>query len=864
MRAILFLALRELKNHWRFTLFFTTNLAAGLVGLTAVLGLQHSLAESLGARSRTMLAADLGISARRDLTAAERLQVNLTVQAATGPAPAEAASFTKVIDLFSMVQSPESKRSRLAQLRGVEASYPFYGDLELVRRGHLGAGAAAALPAGATWVDQGLARELGLAIGGTVSAGGIPLVIDDLIVKDSTNGFVSFTLGPRLYLHASQLENSSLLDHGATATRGLLVRLPEAQRDSALDALEARLNLALPDPGVRVRTHRRASEEASRLFSYLNDTLGLVSLSALLLASLGATFQFRRFFLSRAPSVAVLLALGASRRRALALLAIQLLVTGLLAALLAAAAGALLLPALAPWFTGIVPEGSIRWSLNLPAAATGLGIGITASLLLCLPQLSALGRLSAAALFREDFRESLRVQRTALLNYLPAAAAFVALAVHLSKSWRAGLGFVFGLAATAGLLASAGALVLWGLRLLESRQSLAFRLALRHLVRARATTWLTCLTVGLAAMLTSLIPQLRSNLATELRGASAPGRPSLFLFDIQEEQLVPLRETLVRLGAPLQTSLPFIRARLLAVNGQGFEKDATTPAGFRTREAELESGQRNRGFNLSYRDPPGPADNLIAGRDFSGRWDAASGKLPELSIEQAFAKRLGWKLGDRLRFEVLGVPVEGEVVNLRRVKWSSFQPNFFVEVQPGVLDDTPKTWLASVPPVSREKKQQLQDALVTDFGNVSMVDIGEVLALVGKLSEQTATALFLMAGLTVFAGLLTFLAIARFEAFSRRWDMNLMKVLGSGPGLVSRIFLWEALLVSLVAGGVGTLASLGVSLGLSRLVFDSEWNPDLQIAWATAALAIAVSLGATTVSSWSVWRGRPLDLLAGR
>ena len=864
MIAILFIALRELKNHWRFTLFFTTNLAAGLIGLTAVEGLRFSLAESLGARSRTMLAADIAVSARRTLAPGERETIERTVSGALGPAPEGQLAFTPVVDLFSMVQSPESGRSRLAQLRGIESGYPFYGDLDLKRRGHLGPGAAASLPDGAAWVDQGLARELGLTIGGMVSAGGIALRVDDLLVTDSTNGFTNFALGPRVYVHAGALEGSTLLDRGATATRGLLIRLPDAERETRLDALEKALNAALPDPGIRVRTHRRASEESSRLFSFLNDYLGLVSLSALLLASLGAAFQFRRFFLSRAQSVAVLLALGATRQRALGLFVIQLLVTGMLAAFLAALGGVLLLPALAPWFSGIVPEGSIRWTLNLPAAVSGLGIGIGASLLLCLPQLSALRRLPAAALFREDFRESLPAQRSALLNYLPAAITFVGLAVHLSKSWRAGLSFVGGLAATAALLASAGALVLWGLRSVEARASLALRLALRHLVRARATTWLTCLTVGLAAMLMSLIPQLRSNLDSEIRGAGSRNRPSLFLFDIQEEQLGPLRALLAEAGAPVQSASPLIRARLIAVNGQGFEKEADSGSGFRTREAEQERGMRNRSFNLSFQEHLRPAERLVEGRDYSGAWDPKSGKLPEVSIEQAFGKRMGWKPGDRLRFEVLGVPVDAEVVNLRKVKWASFQPNFFVEFQPGVLEDTPKTWLAAVPPLGREQKARLQDLLVTKFGNVSMVDIGEVLDLVARLAAQTAAALTLMAGLTLLAGLLTFLAIARFEAFSRRWDMNLMKVLGSGPGLVSRIFLWEAALVSGVAGAVGAAASLGVSFALSRLVFDSAFSPDLQIAAATAAIAIAASLGATTVSSWTVWRGHALELLAGR
>src|SRR5690606_185301 len=91
-----------------------------------------------------------------------------------------------------------------------------------------------------------------------------------------------------------------------------------------------------------------------------------------------------------------------------------------------------------------------------------------------------------------------------------------------------------------------------------------------------------------------------------------------------------------------------------------------------SREGEREQWARNRGQNLSVRAQASASERIIRGRDFSGTYDKNSGKLPEISLEMRYAERLGVRLGDRLKFDVLGEEVEGEIVNIRRVKWTSF------------------------------------------------------------------------------------------------------------------------------------------------------------------------------------------------
>ena len=80
-------------------------------------------------------------------------------------------------------------------------------------------------------------------------------------------------------------------------------------------------------------------------------------------------------------------------------------------------------------------------------------------------------------------------------------------------------------------------------------------------------------------------------------------------------------------------------------------------------------------------------------------------------------------MGDQITIEVSGVQVTAEVVNIRRVRWTSFQPNFFVQMQPGVLEQAPKTFIGTIENLSIEEKQAIQDLLVQQFPTISILDV---------------------------------------------------------------------------------------------------------------------------------------------
>jgi len=232
---------------------------------------------------------------------------------------------------------------------------------------------------------------------------------------------------------------------------------------------------------------------------------------------------------------------------------------------------------------------------------------------------------------------------------------------------------------------------------------------------------------------------------------------------------------------------------------------------------------------------------LVAGRPFVGAYEFGSGKPAEMSMEVDFAKRLGVGLDDVLAFDVQGVSVEGRIVNLRAVDWNSMQPNFFVSFQPGVLEAAPAVFLASVPALPVKIRNSLQASITEAFPNVSMIDVSRGVDRLLSLLNQLQWAITATALLSLIVGIILVFAIARDEAQSRRWDFNMLKVLGADHGTVRRSIDAEFAVLGVGAAATGCATAALASVVLAVRVLDVAWSP----AWLAL---ISIFLGIPTVS----------------
>src|SRR5690606_5358774 len=240
------------------------------------------------------------------------------------------------------------------------------------------------------------------------------------------------------------------------------------------------------------------------------------------------------------------------------------------------------------------------------------------------------------------------------------------------------------------------------------------------------------------------------------------------------------------------------------VNGQPFQKRKLDEKEF-TREEENENRFRNRGFNLTYRQELTESETLISGRAFS---PASQGSIPEVSLEQRFAKRLDLGIGDKLTFDIQGIPIEALVVSLRKVRWTSFQPNFFIQFAEGILQDAPKTHLLTLPAMSMEKKMDLQNQVIDAFPNVSIIDVTKLVERLSELLNQMSVTLQILALVTLIVGAFILFTVATFMAEERKADVAIMKAIGVKFRRIQSLFIFEFSIPVFLASLFGILISI--------------------------------------------------------
>ena len=849
------LAFRKLLNNRRFSIFFIFNLALGLAGFIALDSFKVSLDNHLGQNSKAILGADVA------LTSYVPFEEN-TLNVLEEKLPQNTLS-TRKITLFTMVAAKNI--SRLVQITGVEDEYPFYGKMILKKNGIVESeNIEQSLKfSDEVWVYPELLFMLGLSVGESIKIGEKIFRIADTVIDDPSSSFSSFGLAPRIYLGYSQMLETGLLSKKSRVSYQRLYRLPKG---SDLPGLNVELKNKINDfegseSKIRILTHNRAGNNLGRLLGYINDYLGLVAMIAVFLAGIGAAYLFRNYLVHSFREISILMSLGATRQQTYRMVLWQLGLLGTGSALIAIIISLVILPLLPILLKQFLPNG-FETQLSPISLMFALVLGGVGSLVFCLPVLSRIRTVEPLHLFHENIEQKIvnsSFLKKHVLSYIPLLILSWSLSVWQSHSLIVGSVFVGMLLVSILFLGCIAWLVLaMAGNLSQISGSTMKRLAFRNLQRNRTGAISCFLALALGTLLINLIPQIYQGLQEEVSRPDDFRIPSLFLFDIQQEQMETLQKTLISEKVNLNYLSPMVRARLEKVNGKNFVYSDKVAL---TREQERQQSFRRRNLNLSYRTELSDSEHIVEGRMLATNYDWDSGKPAEVSLEVRYAERMGLKLGDFLTFNVQEVLVEAIVTNLRRVQWNSFQPNFFIIFQPGVLEDAPSTFLGSIGGLDASGKLKIQNRIVSDYPNVSVIDVSRMVERALKISDQMVLALRLMAYLSILAGLVVVFSIARHEVDGRLWELNMLKVLGAKFSDIQKMIQIEFAVLGIFAGLFGVVLSLIMSYGISWWFFENLWKWTWPTSLASIIGVTSLSVGVASLATSRTLRSSPLTLL---
>ena len=769
------LALRALAREWRSGELGVLLLAltVAVAALTGVNFLVSRISAAVALQASAVLAADLRLGSPQALDEkyfdeAERRGVRAA----------------RVTSLLSVVFNGDA--SQLTNIAAVTAGYPLRGRVLVAAEPFAKGTPATSIPApGEVWPDSKLLAAVGGRIGTRLAIGAAEFRVSRVLISRPDQDATFAQIAPNLLMNAADLAATQLIQPGSRVSyRALFAadpwRIAEFKGWLALHKRRAERLRDINEASPQVRT---AVERAGRF-------LGLASLVSVLLCAIAVAMSARRYVGRHLDAVALLKTLGATRSFTLAVSVLQLLAL----ALIAATAGAMLGFVAQEWLLR-----TIRGLLNVtelpPVSASPLAIGfVTAVALLAgfaLPPLLQLSRVPALRVLRRDVGPP---PLLIVLAFGPALAVVLLLVYWVVPERQMFLYFTGGLAAFVLVLTLAGGLLVALAGRLRGRVGVAWRFGVANLSRRRAESVVQLVAFGTGIMVLLLLSILRTDLNSDWQRTLPQNLPNYFFVNIPPQVRTEFMSFLQAQGARTTRLLPMIRGRLVAINGQPVEEShgASGAENFATREQ-----------NLTWAPELGPDNRIVAGR----WWSAADAGQPLVSLATEFQEALGVRLGDRLTFDIAGETREVKVASIRKVKWDTFEPNFFIVFAPGVLEGTAGTYLTSAyfaPGAARSLAQ-----LAHRFPSVSIFDIDELLAQVRSVLDKAALAVQSVFVFTLFAGLTVLLAAVQSSRDERRYESAMLRTLGASRGTVVQGVLAEFATLGTLSG---LLAALGASL----------------------------------------------------
>ena len=238
----------------------------------------------------------------------------------------------------------DDEDSILVNVKAVGEKFPFYGEIELESGAFINAELKNELyKSEEIIVAEDVLVQLGKAIGDEIRLGQKSFVIKDVIKKDLGLSWSGASLAPSVYIGFPFLKETGLLDTGATYFKNYLIRLPE---NSDEESYVISIKKLIEDPGINIKSYRDSGQISSRIFSYVTDYLGIVSLCALFLSCAGIYYLIKAFFEKKYKDKAIYLSVGMNRSRIISQYILQILILALLGSVLNMGLGLVSIPVL--------------------------------------------------------------------------------------------------------------------------------------------------------------------------------------------------------------------------------------------------------------------------------------------------------------------------------------------------------------------------------------------------------------------------------------------------------------------------------------------------------------------------------------
>lgn len=769
---------QSLKSSGIYLLFIALLLA--ISATTALKFSNQQIQNAVSLQAAELLGADLVISDQAPLAAPWQQQAQQL-----------ALQQSQVTTFSSMAHT--NAEFVMVNVKAIDANFPLRGSLTTQPQQKL--------QRGQIWLSPRAQDLLKVNLGDWVNIADAKLKFTAVITQDSNQelGFNGFS--PAVMIHQQDIAATNAIQVGSRIDYRLLLAGDPQNIQKFQQYAKAEIERAQQDQSssLRLRDANTSNSRLMRPIENLDTFLQLANILTILLCGLAIALTSQRYVQQQQDHIALMRCIGASKQQILKVYIGVLLIIFAAAVVVGAALGVLMGMGLLQLMLSLMPHLSIEFSA-LGLLIGPLPIAMLTSLVVLIgfvmPSIWQLLNTPPIRVLRAEEKKVSQMQSTLLWGSLSLILFSVLLTQNLSLS-------LLVIGALLALCTFLYAIIYGVLKLLQKRKT-----ALSAYIRQipQMSLQITALALGLSLM--SVLMVLKTDLTQRWQQQLPENTPNQFVYGLPPHELQDFQSVLQQNQWSGTALYPNIRGRLIAKNGQPFTETDRSKSNTLRRELNLTQA-------ATY-----PADNqIVAGK-------AEFTQIGQVSVEVKTAQELGIQLGDRLTFSLPEGDLTAEVINLRRVEWESFSPNFFFIFTPNTMDANAGSYLGSFY-VPREDQHKLIE-VIQRFSNTVFIDVGLMLNEVKRLLDVLLNIIGVLALLVAIAGVLVLLACLNLMLDARQQEVALLRAFGSSKARLKRMLSIEIGLMGLLAGISACILAEILSVIVSYKM-GMPWHWHLQI-----------------------------------
>ena len=733
----------------------------------------------------------------------------------------ENGTTTQIIELRTMLSynSQSQIKRRIVELKAVDNNYPLIGKVVISPNQELKLSLNTKKNTKNILIDKSLKDQLGINVGDLINLGKSKFKINGIIEKEPDRMFSFATFGPRVLLSRESLVETGLLKAGSLIKYKIKF-IPNNNKKINL----VYLHDLVQGTNVTIRSIKNTTNNFNNFVERTSIFISLVGLITLLISGVGISNGVKGYIIKKTKNIAIMKSLGAKNSKVLNIYINQILVIFLISIIPAIIVGI----SIPYFFSPIISKeffNTFEPSIFFEPIFISFLYGLITCILFTIIPLLKTYKIKPIELIRNSSENSLIRSSYKIKGIIFLLICFLCvLTMNLINDKK--LSFYILISMTGSFIFIYGLtnLKFYILSKIKFRLGTTFEYIRKAITKSNsfARSIVISFSIGLSLLITLNI--IETSLDKRITIAINQQAPSHFLIDIQPQQIEKIKTTaLSYLGDNSFNSQPMLRGRILQINGQSVQDLKVD------KEVEWVL-RRDRAFSWSNEMPKNT--KLISGKWWSKNYD---GPLL-VSIGDKIAKGMNLKIGDKIKFNILGRNFEAQIFNTREIFWENMDINFVFILSNSNIANAPHSWIATTKNVGQNLNNNFVEKIVSEFSNISSISIEESYKAIKSILNLLIIIINSIALITLFSGIIVLSGIIDVGKKDKLYEVAILKILGATPRRVAYLWFKEYFIIGLISSVVSLIIGFFVSYILLNYVFNIEINVDYKTIFVLALL----------------------------